>query len=272
MLKETTMKRGIKIALAVVGLLALVSGLAFARQGHEGFGKRRLLRHVDQALDAVNATQPQRDAVHAAVEHVQQTFADNAQSRQADMQEALKLWQADRIDTAALANLRTRHQASAKKLGDAIVQAISDAHDALTAPQRAQLVTYLKAHRPPKLDGARPWIKHMVSERVDDMLDEISATQPQRDTVHAAVQRAFDAITADDPTGHFDQAMDLFAADKIDQAKVAALQAQHQAKAQKMGDAIVDAITSVHDALTPAQRAKVAQIVEQHHAHMHHGG
>jgi Spy/CpxP family protein refolding chaperone len=254
-----------------VGLLALVSGLALARQGHEGFAKRRLTRHIDQALDAVNATQVQRDAVHAAAEHVQQTFADIAQSRQADLQEALKLWQADRIDPAGLANLRARHQASAKKLGDAIVQAISDAHDALTAAQRAQLVTYAKAHRPPKLDGARPWMKHMVTERVDDMLDEISATPAQRDTVHAAVQRAFDAITADDPTGHFDQALELFAADKIDAAKIAALQAEHQAKAQKMGDAIVDAITRVHDALTPAQRAQVAELVKQHHMH-HHGG
>ncbi len=266
------MKRTYKIALAVVGVmaLALMSGLALAQHGHEGFGKQRLTRHIDRALDAVNATPAQRTAIYAARDHVLQTFEENAQSRQTDLQEALKLWQADRIDQAALANLRTRHQASAKKVGDAIVQAISDAHDALTAPQRAQLVTYLKAHRPPKMEGARPWMKHMMSERVDDLLDQIQATATQRDTVHAAVQHAFDTITGEDPASHFEQAIDLFAADKLDPAQIAALQAQHQARVQKMGDAIVDSITRVHDALTPAQRAQVAEIVKQHHAH--HGG
>jgi Spy/CpxP family protein refolding chaperone len=273
MLKETTMKRTVKIALAVVGVLslALAGSVALAQHGHEGFMQRRMARHIDQALDAVNATDAQRNAVHAARDHVTATFQENAASRQADMQEALTLWQSDRIDPAALAALRARHQAAAKKVGDAIVQAISDAHDALTAPQRQQLIAYAKSHRPPKMEGAKPWMQHMVSERVDDMLDQIKATTAQRDTTHAAVQSVFAAFAGEDPTSHFDTALALFAADKIDAGKVAALQAEHQAHAQKMGDAIVDAITKVHDALSPAQRAQVAELVKQHH-HEHHGG
>jgi Spy/CpxP family protein refolding chaperone len=271
MLKERIMKRTVKIALAVVGLLTLaLVGVARARHGHDGFMQRRMARHIDAALDAVNATEAQRNAVHAARDHVMATFQESAASRQADMQEALKLWQSDRIDPAALATLRAHHQAAAKKIGDAIVQAISDGHDALTAPQRQQLLAYVKSHRPPKMEGAKPWMQHMVSERVDDMLDQINATAAQRDTTHAAVQNVFAAFAGEDPTQHFDAALEIFAADKIDASKIAALQAEHQARAQKMGDTIVAAITKVHDALSPAQRAQVAEIVKQHH--QHHGG
>jgi Spy/CpxP family protein refolding chaperone len=274
MLKETTMNRTLKIALGVVGVmaLALAGGIALAQHGPEGFMKRRLTRHIDAALEAVNATEAQRNAVHAARDHVIATFEESAASRQADLQEALKLWQADRIDQVALTTLRARHQATAKKVGDAIVQAVSDAHDALTALQRQQLLAYAKAHRPPKMEGARPWMQHMVSERVDDLLDQINATAAQRDTTHAAVQNVFAALAGEDPGQHFETALALFGADKIDPGKVAALQAEHQARAQKMGDAVITAITKVHDALSPAQRAQVAEIVKQHHQHEHHGG
>lgn len=266
------MKRTVKIALALASV-ALAGGIALAQHGAGGFGERRMAHHIDAALDAVDATDAQRTAIHAARDHVTATMQANAASRQADMQDALKLWNADRIDPAALAALRARHQAAAKKVGDAIIQAVSDSHDALTSAQRQKLATYLKSHRPAKMDGAKPWMKHMVSERVDDMLDQISATQPQRDTVNAAVQQALDAIAADDMAGHFAAAIDVFSSDKIDSAKVAALRADHEARAQKMGDAIADAITKVHDALTPTQRQKVAELVQaHHHGHGGHGG
>jgi len=270
------MKRSWKIGIALAGafVLALAAGGAALASGrmHEGFVKRRITRHIDAALDAVGATGPQRDAVHAARDHVFTTIADNRKAERGDLDAALTLWQADRLDPAALATLRAHHQAAAKKTGDAVVQALSDAHDALTAPQRQKLADYLRSHQPPKMDGAKPFMKHMVSERVDDMLDQIHATADQRAKVTAAVEQAFTAISGEftDHAAHFDQAIALFTADKIDQAKLASMQADRQAKMQKVGDTVVQALTEVHDALDAGQRKQVAELVRSHHQG-HHG-
>jgi periplasmic protein CpxP/Spy len=274
--KESTMKRSWKIGIALAGAFVLalaVGGAALASNHlHEGFIKRRVTRHIDAALDAVGANGAQRDAVHAARDHVFATIAANRSAERGDLDAALSLWQSDRLDPAALATLRAHHQAAAKKTGDAVVQALSDAHDALTAVQRQKLAAYLKDHRPPKMDGARSFMKHMVSERVDDMLDQIHATADQRAKVTAAVERAFTAIAdgMGDHAAHFDDAIALFTADHIDSTRLASLQAEREAKMQKAGDAVLQALTEVHDALDAGQRKQVAEFVRSHHSG--HGG
>ncbi len=265
------MKRSRKIGIALAGIfvLALAAGGAALASGHlhQGFLNRRVTRHIDAALDAVGASAAQRDAVHAARDQVFATIADTRRAEQADLETALSLWQSDRLDPAVVATLRAHHQAAAKKTGDAVVQALSDTHDALTATQRQALADYLRSHRPPHMDGARPFVKHMMSEHIDDLLDQIHATPDQRAKVTAAVDRAFTAI-ADEMGGHmahFDDAIAVFTADKIDQAKLAAMQAQRQAQMQKAGDAVVQALTDVHDALDAGQRKQVADFVRAHH-------
>jgi hypothetical protein len=49
------------------------------------------------------------------------------------------------------------------------------------------------------------------------------------------------------------------------------LQAERQAKMQKVGDAVVQALTDIHDALDAGQRKQVADFVRSHHSG-HHGG
>jgi Spy/CpxP family protein refolding chaperone len=270
------MKRTKKVAIALAGALVLAvlaGGVALASGHlHESFVKRRITRHIDAALDAVDATTAQRDAVHAARDQVFATIEENHRAAEGDFDAALRLWQSDRMDPAAIATLRAHHLAAAKKTGDAIVQALSDAHDALTAPQRAKLADFLRAHRPPNMDGMRPFMKHMVSEHVDDMLDQIHATADQRAKVTAAVERAFAAISdgMSDHAAHFDDAIAVLTADKIDNAKIAAMQAERQAKMQKVGDAVVQALTDIHDALDAGQRREVADFIKSHHGH--HGG
>jgi Spy/CpxP family protein refolding chaperone len=270
------MKRSTKVVIAIAGALvvALVAAGAAIASGrmHEGFAKRRITRHIDAALDAVAATPQQRDAIHAARDHVFETFAEHHKTQKADIDEALALWQSDRLDASKVAELRARHQAEAAKIGDAIVQAISDAHDALTATQRRQLADYLRAHKPPQLEGARPFFRHMMSERVDDVLDEIHATGDQRTKVHAAVERAFAAV-AEGMGNHgadFDRAIGMFTTDTLDQAAVAQVRAEHQARSQKIGDAIVQALSDIHDVLDAGQRRAVADYVRAHHKR--HGG
>ena len=270
------MKRSWKIGIALAGVVVIalvVGGAALASDHmHGDFMKRRVTRHIDDALDAVGANAAQRSAVHAARDHVFATMEETHAAERGDLGEVLTLWQADRIDTAALSSLRARHQAAAKKTGDAIVQALSDAHDALTAAQRQQLATWLRAHQPPKMDGARPFVKHMVKERVDDMLDEIHATADQRAKVTASVERAFDAVSAGfvNHTTHFDEAITIFTADNIDRGKVAALAAERQTRMDKSADVIVQALSEIHDALDAGQRKQVADFIRAHHGH--HGG
>jgi periplasmic protein CpxP/Spy len=272
------MKRNFKIGLAIAGVLvvALIAGGAALASGHmhEGFAKRRITRHIDAALDAVAATPQQRDAVHAARDHVFDTVAQGHQAHAAAFQQALALWQADKLDAGQLAQLRALHLAQAQKTGDAISQAISDTHDALTADQRQKLAVYLRDHKPPQkmMDGARPFFQHMVNERVDDVLDQIHATADQRTKVQAAVARAIDAVGSN-LGGHaadLDRAVGLFTADKLDAAQVAQLRSEHQARAQKIGDAMVQALTEIHDTLDAGQRKTVADYIRAHHGR--HGG
>ncbi len=272
------MKRSWKVGIALAGVLvlALAAGGAALASGHmhDGFVKRRITRHIDAALDAVGANAAQRDAVHAARDHVFATIEENHRAEKGDLDAALGLWQADRLDPAAIATLRAHHVAAAKKTGDAVVQALSDAHDALTSAQRAKLADFLRANRPPQMDGAKPFMKHMVKEHVDDMLDQIHATADQRAKVTAAVERAFTAIGdgMSDHAAHFDDAIAVFTADQIDQAKIASLQAERQQKMQAIGDTIVQSLTDIHDVLDAGQRKQVADFVRSHHGGHGHGG
>jgi Spy/CpxP family protein refolding chaperone len=271
-------KIAIAIALAGALMVALVAGGAALASGrmHDGFAKRRVTRHIDAALDAVAANAAQRDAVHAARDHVFATLEETHRGQRGEIAQALDLWQADTLDTAKLAELRARHQAAAKKTGDAVVQALTDAHDTLTAAQRQKLADYLRAHRPPvdgkSVEGMKPFAKNMLNERVDDLLDEINARADQRDKVHAAVERAFAAVagTVGEHAAHFDEAIAVFTADQVDSGKLQALAAERQARMQQMGDALLQALSEVHDTLDAGQRKTVADFVRKHHGR--HGG
>lgn len=265
------MKRSWKIAIAAAGLLVvgLIAGGVALASGHfqEGFIKRRVARHIDAALDAVAATAAQRDAVHSARDHVFATIDESHAAHKGDIAAALTLWESERLDASAIDALRARHQAAAKKTSDAVLQALSDAHDALTSQQRAKLADYLRAHRPPRMDGAKPFFRHMVDERADDVLDEIHARADQRAKIKAAIGRAFDAVSGE-MTGHevdFDRAVAVFTADKVDAAQVAAMQSERQARLQRIGDTIVQSLTEIHDALDAGQRQQVAAFVRSHH-------
>jgi Spy/CpxP family protein refolding chaperone len=269
------MKRKQILRIAAVGTLvlgALVGGVAFANHEHHGFVKRRVLRHVDEALDAVQATAPQRDAVHAATDQLFTTLEQNHQAERGDFQAALKLWEADQIDQAKLTELRAKHQAAAQRNGDAIAQAIIETRDALTPEQRQKAAEYARTHRPPMRAEHAAFIKQRIDEHVADLLDEIHATPAQRERVQAKVSEVEAAFAShmDDHGAHFDRVLSLFAAPTLSQADVQKLKDEQQARMRKLGDAMVQALTEIHDVLDAGQRQKVADFVRAHHSH--HGG
>jgi len=231
-----------------------------------------MAKRLDQALDAVKATPAQRQSIEAARDHVIATIQEVHKDKRGAMQQALDLFAADRIDTQKLSALRAQHQADAKKIGDAIVVAVQSTHDALTSAQRQQLVAYLKTNKPlpPMHERHANLMKQAVSVHVDDMLDRLQASDSQRKTIHAAVNKAVATIEQNqqDHAAAFEQGLSIFAADKMDQQKIAGFRAQREAAHQKAGDAIVAAIQTVHDTLTPAQRQQLVSFVKEHHGRM----
>jgi Spy/CpxP family protein refolding chaperone len=103
-------------------------------------------------------------------------------------------------------------------------------------------------------------MKRFVSAMIDEALEPANVTTEQRTRIYAARDRAFAALEAHRQTrgAHLDEALTLFEADVVDPGRVASFRAQHEAEHRQVADAITQAVTEVHDVLTPAQRRAVA--------------
>jgi Spy/CpxP family protein refolding chaperone len=113
------------------------SGEPGFRKGQAFMMKRFAGAHIDEMLDEIDANEAQRTAIEAARDHVFSAVESSlagAEGRFADR--ALAIFEADRVDPAAVQALRDEHQARAAKIADAVVQAVHDVHDALTSSQR----------------------------------------------------------------------------------------------------------------------------------------
>jgi Spy/CpxP family protein refolding chaperone len=109
--------------------------------------------------------------------------------------------------------------------------------------------------------GARPaMMKRFVSAMIDDALAPANVTPAQRTQIYAARDRAFAALETHRQTrgAHMNEALALFEADVVDPGRVATFRAQREAEHRQVADTISQAITEVHDVLTPAQRKAVA--------------
>jgi len=108
--------------------------------------------------------------------------------------------------------------------------------------------------------GRPAMMKRFVSAMIDEALEPANVTADQRTRIYAARDRAFAALESHRQTRgtHMDEALALFEADAVDPGRVAAFRTQREAEHRQVGDAIVQALTEVHDVLTPAQRKAVA--------------
>ena len=139
------MTRTLKLTIAAfaLALLGLAGARASAERGPNARAekmKAKLTAHVDEALDEAAATAPQRAAIYAARDRLFGAFSDSRHDRTSEIEEALTLFQAERLDAKAVAAHRGRREAEVKKIGDAMVQALNDVHDALYAIKDRRLV------------------------------------------------------------------------------------------------------------------------------------
>ncbi len=106
-----------------------------------------------------------------------------------------------------------------------------------------------------------------VRDRVDDALDDLSATDAQRTQIHAIEERML-AKAAALHQGHEADRAELLAqwnSPTPDRAKLHAMVDQRFEAMRALAHEAVDAGVEVHDVLTPEQRAKVTKKVERMH-------
>ncbi len=139
------------LAVAAVGLVSGAAALAAsAAPGH--FGRERMMKHfvtavIDDALDEAKVTPEQRASIYASRDRAMEVIAQHRQSRQAHLEEALALFEADRVDPAQLQAMRSQREAEHRQVADAIVQAIGEVHDTLTPVQRKAVTDWVRAKR-----------------------------------------------------------------------------------------------------------------------------
>jgi Spy/CpxP family protein refolding chaperone len=120
--------------------------------------------------------------------------------------------------------------------------------------------------------GRERLMKRVVTAVIDDALDEAKATQAQRETIYQArdhVLAAFDEHRTRRDT-YREQALALFIADQIDEGRLAALRREADEEHRKIADAITQAFLDARNALTPSQRAVVADYVRSLRSHHRH--
>jgi hypothetical protein len=252
-------------AAIVLGVLAVVSLVAHAFGRHKDV-RQRIGQHVNQALDAVKATPAQRNSVHAAVQEVIRT-ADEAfgSTGMPDFEQILDQFSRPRLDSHAIDALKSRRDARHKKLADALTQAFYDVHDALTAQQRLQLLDYARGRG----DGRhmkrfkQTLMEGFVNAEVEDVLDQLSATEAERKVVHEARDEVLAAIQQAHATkqASIDELSNLFRGDTVDKAGLARFRADKEAQLRTVQDAVEHALTQLHAGLSAEHRQKLVELV-----------
>src|SRR5262245_1798899 len=146
---EPMNRRSIIVVTSVLLAFAAVGGVALAG-GHFGPGHHEegWVSHVDRALTVVRATPAQREAIYAARDQVVDAVKQMHDGTHGDMDKLLDLFTAEQVDRAKLQAMRGDLLKGMGQVADAALQALSDAHDVLTAPQRNKLVAQFRQHKP----------------------------------------------------------------------------------------------------------------------------
>lgn len=140
----------------MIGLAALLAGglavgaTAFAHGVYgdrHGFKKRFVAAMIDDALDAADVTPEQRAQVHQARDRVFAAFEARRQDHEASLEEALALFESDRLDPAQIETLHRRREEARRQIAETVHQALADVHGVLTPEQRKAVADYIRERR-----------------------------------------------------------------------------------------------------------------------------
>jgi protein CpxP len=106
-----------------------------------------------------------------------------------------------------------------------------------------------------------------VRDRVDDVLDDLDATDAQRTQIHAIEERALAKAAAlhQDREAVRTELLAQWQSPNPDRARLHALVDERFEAMKAMAHEAVDAGVDVHDVLTPEQRAKLTRKIERLH-------
>ena len=127
------------------------------------------------------------------------------------------------------------------------------------------------AHGP----GRRAMMKQMISKHVAEAEDFVQATPDQRARIDASVNNIIGILQAQRQQGGnmHQELVQLLTGDTLTTDQINAVAKAHADKLQALASKIAPEIVNVHDALTPAQRQKLAaRAQELHQKHQQHEG
>jgi len=258
------------LRLFLIGLAACLTLGASDAFASKRVGRARIGRELTHALDAAKATAAQRKQVEGVVEEVERR-AEAMMNGKADIDTLIDIFAQERIDDHAVEAIKTRREASTHKLADALTQAFCEVHDALTQAQRQQVVDYARG----KAEGKNmrsfkaKLMTGLVSAQIEDTLDQLVATDEERKVAHAARDEVLAAVT--ELQAHQESTVarlsSLFNSDKVDKAALEGFQKEREADLHALTNVIQHAVVSLHDALSPAHRQKLVEIVRARRAH-----
>lgn len=148
-------RRSVKFGFIALAVAALLGGAAIQHRsahawGHKGKAaimKRIVSAHIDEVLDDAQVSNVQRQTIYGARDRVFAAFENQRGTRRAHLEEALQLFESDRVDTTQLQALRERREAEMQKLADVVTQAITEVHDVLTPQQRRVVTDHIRSFR-----------------------------------------------------------------------------------------------------------------------------
>jgi Spy/CpxP family protein refolding chaperone len=122
----------------------------------------------------------------------------------------------------------------------------------------------------PRLMKDTQRIHKMISWKVDDMLDEIKATPNQRSQVNSVKDRILQegTLLMKEHQGFHEELTAQWNSNNPDAGKIHSLIDSKSEQFRAFAHKAVDGMLEIHRALTPEQRAKLAQ---EHEKHQHQG-
>ncbi len=268
----TRTSRRQRLMLACLALL-MATGTAFAaggpHGGPQGLWGARMQAQLEEALAQAKATPAQSAAVFKERDAMQAQRRSNGKARHGLHKAMADAFVADKLDPVAVARLREQSLQARNQGHELMLQALVHVHDVFSAEQRKALVAYAQNERP-KLHAGN-WqsrmMRHMAERKTDELLSKIQATPAQKATIVAARDKVLTTFEAQmgNHQAQMDETLQLFAAERMDNAKLEALATKRDAQARDIADVVVKAISDIHAVLTPAQRKQAADFLSQMH-------
>ncbi len=145
--------RRVKLGFLALVVTALVGGAVIEHRAAHAWGhsrkaaimKRIINAHIDEVLDDAKVNDSQRQTIYAARDRVFAAFENQRGAHRAHMEDALQLFESDRVDADKLSALRSQREAEIKQLADTVTQSIVEVHDVLTPQQRRVVTDHLRS-------------------------------------------------------------------------------------------------------------------------------